>query len=200
MSNDDNIAKKWKEELVKISRDSIRILDTMILPENPAIVFDIDETLIDLLTNPIQPICVIYHYARLLGISVMIVTARNNVPLHIDMVKVHLARIGITEVEKWYFRDHLDHQYASYKEQARCDITNNGYNIVMSVGDRDWDITGQYVGVGVKIPSFASILAEQILSDTIQEEIENKLFDTLFDQLSFSCALEDNIVLSNEIF
>lgn len=187
MSENTIVVKAWNDELVKISRYAIRVLDNTVFPINPVIVFDIDETLIDVLGNAIQPICTIYHYARMLGISIAVITARANVDIYVNIVKAHLAKLGISDVIRWYFRDPANLNYALYKEQARCDLVNSGYTVVMSVGDMDWDITGKHTGVPIKVPTLSSILnisadsSFQIITDT---ELEEKLFESLFCQLA----------------
>jgi len=139
----------WNKELVKISRNAIRTLDNIILPNNPVIVFDIDNTLLDWKRELIKPISVIYHYACMLGITVMIITSRPGTPEVINWTQSRLMEEGICEVKFYYFRKPDNKNCLKFKENARQNIHKRGFNVVMSLGDQDYDISGEYAGIGI---------------------------------------------------
>lgn len=177
----------WNTQLKDTAKHAIKMLDMLILPEKPIIIFDIDDTLIDSLGNPIIPICTIYHYAILHDINIGIVTARADVPENNEFIKTLLRNIGIVDVKEWYFRPINDHRYALCKEYARGHIERLGYNIIMSIGDRDWDIYGLYTGMGIKVPSISSMMrpARELSFEILSEEkIENNIFENLFTTIS----------------
>ena len=142
----------WNKELVKISRNAIRTLDNIILPNNPVIVFDIDNTLLDSKREIIDPIRVIYYYACMLGITVMIITSRPGTPEVVNWTQNRLMEEGICKVKFYYFRKPENKNCLKFKENARRNIHKRGFNVVMSLGDQDYDISGKYAGIGVKIP------------------------------------------------
>ena len=144
---------KWLQEVVYISRYAIRYLDKLELPEKPAIIFDIDNTLLDSNFNMIKPVVILYNYAEMLGIFPVIVTSRESTEQVIQKTSEQLRDIGI--VKKFiYFRKPYRTDIWSFKRASRKNVEEHGYKIVMSVGDSMCDITNGYVGLGIKIPRF----------------------------------------------
>lgn len=135
-----------------IARNTIRQLDSIHLPSSPVIVFDIDSTLIDDNGNAIKPITCIYHYALLLGIKIAIITARVGTPEIIDITKKQLKNIGITDINYLYFRRAYDTNPESFKLNSRRDLHMKSHQVIMSIGDQDWDVYGEHTGISVKLP------------------------------------------------
>ena len=143
---------QWKIDITNISRHSIRYLDNLKLPENPAIVFDIDNTLIDNTGKCIIPIAVLYHYAKMLGISPIIITSRVAIKNIIDYTLYQLKLYGILDYKLLFMRKNEQTDNWIFKQKSRKNAHDRGFNIIMSVGDSEWDITNGYTGYGVKIP------------------------------------------------
>lgn len=129
------------------------LLDTISLPENSSIIFDIDGTLIDMYENPISPVIDLYHYAGQLGIKRFLITAR---PLYEENV-IHTFKIlnlyGINDFEFACFMPLDTLNIKDYKIKSREYIMNMGYTTVMSVGDQEKTDVGLYGGIGIIIPS-----------------------------------------------
>jgi hypothetical protein len=150
----------YLETVKKISYDSKQILHNLQLPNNPGIVFDIDDTLICansggsglFFGDCIDPIIDLYNTAKGLGIKPIIITARsadNAVVLYtLDMLK----NCKINGFYSLYFRPIYMNNIIDYKTNARRHAVDSGINIVMSVGDQYWDM-GSYGGIPVKLPS-----------------------------------------------
>jgi predicted secreted acid phosphatase len=147
---------EWNDDIVEISKKALHTLKVMNLPENPAIIFDIDDTLIDSSNGKsIDPIVMIYNYAKMIGIIPIIITSRPGYSRVIEWTKNQLLNNGITGYNSLYLIPVNKIDSWKFKLYARKNVYQRGYNIVMSLGDQDWDI-GEYGGIGIKIPVISS--------------------------------------------
>jgi hypothetical protein len=137
--------------LVTLSKTIIKNLDSRKWPENSAIVFDIDDTLIDGFGRSIVPIIMVYNYSKLKNIIPVIITSRAGTPESIEFTQLQLLSHGITDYKFLYFRNPNLINPWEYKLNARKNIHDRGITVIMSLGDQDWDL-GQYGGIGYKIP------------------------------------------------
>jgi predicted secreted acid phosphatase len=118
--------------------------------ENDAVVFDIDDTLIDQKTKEvIQPVYDFYTFLKERMI-IFIITARPDLDKTIEYTKNELAKHNIREYKSIYFRKVSNTDIRRYKLYARKDILDKGYNILISIGDKEWDI-GEYGGIGILV-------------------------------------------------
>jgi hypothetical protein len=130
---------------------AINVLANMQLPANASIIFDIDETLIDLNGECIRPVVMLYNFSKMLGITPIIITARpDNIRTNIFTID-QLSDCGITGYNSLYLRPENQGNVYEYKLTARKNVEDRGMRTVMSVGDMFWDI-GMYGGVGIIIP------------------------------------------------
>ena len=139
-------------DLVKVARKVIRTLDRLKLPSKPVIVFDIDNILLDSAKTIIYPIFNIYNYARMLNITIAIITSRFGTQSVVKDTIKELKSNGIDTDGFLYFRNPSKIDYLKFKNSARANIVKRGYNIIMTLGCNDLDITGNNTGYGVKIP------------------------------------------------
>jgi hypothetical protein len=147
MNNNSNIYDK-----LLISLNAISILDNMKIPNNAAIIFDIDDTLLySHNKNPINSIIMLYNYSKMKGITPYIITYRQKTPNNINYTINELNKIGVSGYNQLYLAPPNIDPW-TYKINIRKHITEkNGMNIIMSVGDSDWDISGGYHGIGIKV-------------------------------------------------
>jgi predicted secreted acid phosphatase len=131
-----------------IVRRASSYLSDLKLPEMPAMVFDIDDTLINSSNLPIVPVIQLFEYAKHLGITPFIVTNRMGNDGNDIYTSQQLYAHGIRGYKGIYFRDKECLDMWTPKICARRHIYEKGYNTVMSIGDKVWDI-GEYGGVGV---------------------------------------------------
>lgn len=113
-----------------------------------SVVFDIDGTLLNEDT-PIRPVIQLYNICKELGYHVFIITARDS--SGINETVEQLDNIKVDDYTSIYFRIPTFWNMDKFKESCRKSITDKGYNIVMSIGDMEWDI-GRYGGYGVLLP------------------------------------------------
>jgi hypothetical protein len=165
---------EWISSLGIISKKSIIALGTMVLPENPVVVFDIDETLLDRYGYCIHPIAILWNYTVMIGILPIIITNRTGIPYVINYTRDQLFVAGIHGVRFMYFRNIKTCDPWRFKENSRKNIMDSGYTTVMSIGDMEWDI-GLYGGIGVLLPKFTPLRVssfsydEQILDEETWE-------------------------------
>jgi len=139
-------------EHCKIAYSAINLLANMDLPNNPSIIFDIDNTLIDDYQVPIKPIIQIYNYCKSIFIQPIIITNRMGTHENVIYTKKQLTECGITGYNLIYFRHPNENNMWNPKIQSRKDVLLKGYNTIMSIGDKPWDI-GIYGGIGVLLPT-----------------------------------------------
>ena len=112
--------------------------------------FDIDLTLIDEFGKANLPILDFYNFLKKQNIKIVLITARKNDEEIKMFTEIQLHELGITEYYDIIFRDPKEKDLYKFKEQSRKKFYEQGFYILMSVGDKDWDI-GSYGGIGVLI-------------------------------------------------
>jgi len=108
------------------------------------------------MTNPapaIAPVLDIYRQSRALGLRVFFITGRRNALR--ERTELTLKTAGYTDFDGIYFRPESDHQksLAPFKTDARRQITEQGYKIVVNVGDQQSDLAGGYAERAFKVPN-----------------------------------------------
>lgn len=120
------------------------------IPFNPkqAIIFDIDDTLIDSRTHTIiKPVYQLYKYCQNKGYNIYIITARPRIPYGVQLTLNQLYSLGITGFKNIAFRPPLEIDVPGYKLKARKAISDE---VIMSIGDKKWDI-GEAGGYGILV-------------------------------------------------
>lgn len=120
------------------------------IPFNPkqAVIFDIDDTLIDSRTHTIiKPVYQLYKYCQNKGYNIYIITARPRIPYGVQLTLNQLYSLGITGFKNIAFRPPLEIDVPGYKLKARKAIADE---VIMSVGDKKWDI-GEAGGYGILV-------------------------------------------------
>ncbi len=124
------------------------VLEKIPFSPNQAIVFDIDDTLIDSRTHRIIPkVFELYQYCKNRGYNIYIITARPRIPYGIQLTLRQLYSLGINSFKNIAFRPPLELSIPHYKLQARKAIKDK---VIMSIGDKSWDI-GEGGGYGILV-------------------------------------------------
>ena len=111
------------------TRKLIKILNKNPLPENAAVIFDIDGTLIKLNGKPISNIVNFYKYCvSQSNITTFIVTARPVLPHNISATIKQLEKVGVVDFQSIFFMKTIFHNPVKYKLFARKNIKEMGYN------------------------------------------------------------------------
>lgn len=142
----------WYNHMNDISYKILEHLYYMQLPSNPVVVFDIDNTLLHSNGTCIKPIVNIYNHIKTMGILPILITNRLGITPTIEFTKYQLKNCGIYGYKSLYFRHpERDNNPYRFKEKARYNIHERGMNVVMTIGDQQWDV-GNYGGVGIIVP------------------------------------------------
>ena len=118
-------------------------------PNNSAAVFDIDGTILSTpFFHPIDYVIDLYKTVTLKKIKPIIITARESFPLNWDITINQLKQVGINDYKMLFLRNKECTNLKQFKLDARKKVHDMGYNVIMSIGDNDFDI-GEYGGIGV---------------------------------------------------
>ena len=134
---------------------------------NQAVVFDIDDTLIDSLTRrPIKIVMNMYNYCVERGYTIYIITARTHNEPNLKRTLEELQSIGVTK-GNLYMRP-SGRNSSLWKRDTRKNILEE---VVMSIGDKHGDI-GEYGGIGVLVYKDHKTLSHKyvIKAETIEFE------------------------------
>lgn len=130
--------------------------------KKPAIVFDIDDTLIDSESGKIiLPMLLLYRNIEKAGIPIFIITARSH--QYIIETKEELRKHGITGYKELFMVDHDLRVISNYpktyvedkamrKAKARKYIENHGYDVLLNLGDDPGDMMHGHYMYGIKLP------------------------------------------------
>lgn len=155
-SNFTKIGKNTNKKVYKVAYDlGINYLKIMKYHnfynlEYPAVMFDIDDTLIDYSGKPIKSIINLLDVCIDLGLIIIIITARS----------VSSEEYTIRELEKnkirynvLYLR-HDNDDINTFKSKTKQYLAEKeNVNIIMSVGDNLIDVDGNYSGYFIKLPN-----------------------------------------------
>lgn len=124
---------------------------------NICVVFDIDGTiLVDGIYSPknnnhlIIDVYKFLIYLQRIRVPIFIITARPDFRLNRLGTINMLDNLGIDYEYLYMWNQNIFENQVIFKEKAREDITIQGFDILMSLGDNWWDY-GKYGGLGVHI-------------------------------------------------
>ena len=116
----------------------------------PAVMFDIDDTLVNYVGEPLGDIIKVYKVAKTMGFKIIIITARSET--YTNQTRRELDSIGI-DYDFLYLRS-KDDNYADFKLSKKTYLKNfYDMDIVLSMGDQWIDVNGKNSGTGIKLPS-----------------------------------------------
>lgn len=145
----------WYQQITEITNHAINTLKNIKLPNNPVMIFDIDDTLIHHSGNCIIQVLQLFNEVKNMGITPIIITNRSGDNGTILFTQKQLSDCNIYGYGSLYFRvPEKENNPYRYKEKARLSVHKRGMNVVMSIGDQNWDI-GQYGGIGYILPVFS---------------------------------------------
>jgi predicted HAD superfamily phosphohydrolase YqeG len=118
--------------------------------DKPAVMFDIDDTLISYSKEPLKPIIELLKKCKRDGLMIIIITARDSE--YTNQTAEELAHFDIP-YDRLYLRGRKD-SLESFKSQIKEYISkNDDIQVLMSLGDNIMDITGDYSGYWIKLPN-----------------------------------------------
>ena len=137
------------------------------LSNNYAVMFDIDDTLLNSQTDrPINSIIKLLGNCNLLGLKVIIITARDSIYTmetmrdleRLNIYPIYQKRFNNSPTEKFYYdylylRHNPEDNHKYFKSNVKKFIQEHDrIYTVMSIGDNTIDIVGDYSGYCIKLP------------------------------------------------
>lgn len=167
----------YEKEMKQIIDDAISEFGNTTLPENAAVVFDIDETTLnnwnynakydfgyipefwhEWVLSAEAPAIVetkrLYDFLVDKGVHIIFLTGRKD--KEYDASIKNLEKAGYTTYDTLITRSPEYYKSAAidYKSEARAKLTEAGYVIIGSVGDQWSDLEGGNAGITVKLPNY----------------------------------------------
>ena len=157
-----------KNEIYQVAYSlGMNFLGSIPLSHNYAVMFDIDDTLLNSENGkPIKPVIKLLGNCNLLGLKVIIITARDSI--HTMETIKDLAKLNIHPVYPKRFNSSSNqHFYYDYLYLRHDPVDNHNYfkskikqviqekdgvHTIMSVGDNAADVIGDYSGYCIKLP------------------------------------------------
>lgn len=168
----------YKEEINYVAGKAKEYLEQRLLSPvegRPAIVFDVDETLLSNLAymeemdfayqtpqwnawidkglaTPLEGVQDLYKYARSKGIAVLIVSQRTQ--MQRIQTENNLRQAGFEDWAELVLKEAGSNETAlSFKSGQRKRLTQAGFNILVNIGDQDSDLLGGYAESIFKLPN-----------------------------------------------
>ena len=129
-----------------------------------AIVFDLDGTIIfNGSKNIINPIKNFIDFCSEKNIKIIIITARPGNKNTINKTKLFFENLHI-KYDKFFFKNPEFKNVKEFKKNARIYVTENiNFNILMSIGDNQWDM-GEYAGLGILMNANENNISYKIIN------------------------------------
>lgn len=167
----------YDKELDDVITDAKEKFDEVEFKENSVVIFDIDETALnnyglaklmdfgyvydinkkwneELKAPAIPQVKALYEYLLNRGANIIFLTGRNYTEY--DVTYKNLIQTGYTKFDTLITQreDELNLKSLEFKSKKRTELTEQGYQIVGTVGDQWTDLNGPYSGIQIKIPNY----------------------------------------------
>jgi predicted secreted acid phosphatase len=168
---------KVDEETKLIIDDAFDQLEEMEFDERSTVIFDVDETVLSGYEYAIQldfgfnletwlewqlkenapaikEVKRLYDYLVEKNVNIVFLTGKRG--LTYKSTYNNLMKVGYTKFDTLICRQENEYDLAAdeYKTYHRKRITENGSDIIMSVGDQKSDFIGEHTGIKVKVPNY----------------------------------------------
>ena len=168
----------YKEEILFVNaraKDYLEQRLTRPLPGKPAVVFDIDETCLSNFSHiqemdfafqlqawnnwvnkgiapPLEGTLDLYRFCRSRGLAIIFISGRNQ--MQRVQTENNLRQAGYEEWAELVLKDVSGNESAlNFKTTARRNLVQNGYTILLNLGDQDSDLLGGYCDAVFKLPN-----------------------------------------------
>ena len=103
---------------------------------------------------PVQPTLDLYRLAKARGVAVFFITGRpEGIPGVRDQTEANLKSAGFTTWNKVVLNPSLGGPAIPYKSGERAKIENQGFRIILNVGDQESDLRGGHADRAFKLPN-----------------------------------------------
>ena len=174
---------KYDAELNAVIEDAEKKFDEVEIKNNSVVIFDVDETVLDnyglaelmgfgyvyemnkkwnaeLKAPAIPKVKELYDFLLSKGAKIIFLTGRN-FPEY-DVTYENLQRNGYTVFDTLITQigDERKMKAKDFKSSKRVWLTEQGYEIIGTVGDQWSDLEGQHHGIQVKIPNYIYLIED----------------------------------------
>ena len=137
-----------------IEKNIIDSFNIMSFTEKSAVIFDIDNTLIDKYGRLIEEIANIYKVCSQINLKIILITSRPATEESISNTENQLYSLQLKSHILIYFMKPNRTDVGLYKFNARQDVFKRGYRVIYSFGDLDTDgLNCIFAGNFIKIPT-----------------------------------------------
>lgn len=168
---------RYDEELNEIYSDAKSQIGNIEIKKNSAAIFDVDDTalsnyeiskrldygydyqiiqdwVLSAKLPAIKQTLDFYNYLKSKGVRLIFLTGRNIEEY--DATYRNLVEQGYKDFDTIIVRSDQERKLgaAHFKTQKRKELTEQGYEIIICVGDQWTDLTGDYTGIRVKISNY----------------------------------------------
>lgn len=172
---------QFDTECKDVYDDAIKQIEKLSLPQNAAVVFDVDETVLSNYNNTksisfgyVQDIWhndilhadeptipqtkIFYNWLISKNIKIIFLTGRYQEIY--EATKKNLITTGFSQYDTLIVRnaDEIKMPAAKYKIQKRHELVKKGYNIIACVGDQWSDLEGDNTGIKIKLPNYLYLI------------------------------------------
>ncbi|MBK9097024.1 MAG: hypothetical protein IPM14_02665 [bacterium] len=174
---------KFDEELNKVIKDAKEKFSKVNFKNNSVVIFDVDETALDnyglakemgfgyvyemnkkwnaeLKAPAIPQVKELYDFLLSKGAKIIFLTGRNY--YEYDVTYKNLVKEGYTVFDTLITQigDETKMKALDFKSSKRIWLTEQGYDIVGTVGDQWTDLEGEYHGIQIKIPNYLYLIED----------------------------------------
>ena len=168
---------RFYTEVEDVVKEAEKEFDKIKIKNNSAVVFDVDETALDnyalaksmgfgyvykmnkewnaeMKSPALKPVKELYDYLLERGVHIIFLTGRN-FPEY-EVTYQNLKNVGYTVFDTLITQigDETKMKSRDFKSSKRVFLTNEGYDIIGTVGDQWSDFRGEDHGIQVKIPNY----------------------------------------------
>ena len=168
---------KFDIDMNDVIKEAKEKFDKVEVKNNSVVIFDVDETALnnyglaklmgfgyvydlnkkwneELKAPAIEQTKDLYNYLLNKGFKIIFLTGRNS--NEYDVTYKNLIQAGYTQFDTLITQGVEDQKLNAqeFKSKIRTELTNQGYEIVGTVGDQWTDLNGTYSGIQIKLPNY----------------------------------------------
>jgi acid phosphatase len=168
---------KYTDEMNEVIKDAKEKFDKVEIKKNSVVIFDVDETALnnyglaklmdfgyvydlnkkwneELKAPAIEQTKDLYFYLLNKGFKIIFLTGRNS--NEYDVTYKNLIQEGYSGFDTLITQSKENQKLKAqeFKSKVRTELTNQGYEIVGTVGDQWTDLNGPYSGIKIKLPNY----------------------------------------------
>lgn len=174
---------RYDEELDEVIKNTLEQFQQVEFKENSVVIFDVDETVLnnyslaelmgfgyvyvmnkkwnaEMKAPAIPQVKELYNYLLAKGAKIIFLTGRN-IPEY-NVTYKNLKQEGFEVFDTLITQREYEYELSAqeFKSSKRKELTEEGYEIIGTVGDQWSDLNGDYHGIQVKIPNYLYLIVD----------------------------------------